>query len=145
MSSTTSTTTSPSNFQVIIDTALIEYTKQTGIDLAQNPFAHKLQHSDSPEVVLKLFQEREREFKEYRDRNRKWMSLLKPTVQVLHALSGTLGESISLVSCTSFILLTSLFDYYLTRCHFRQQRQSSLELISSLQYFPLLSSSVRYP
>jgi fungal STAND N-terminal Goodbye domain len=109
MSSTSSTTSSPSNFQLIIDTALNEYTKQTGIDLAQNPFAHKLQHSDSPDGVLKLFQERETEFEEYRDRNRKFINLLKPTVQVIHALSGTLGESISLVSCTRFTLPTPFF------------------------------------
>jgi fungal STAND N-terminal Goodbye domain len=139
-----SSTTSPYNFQLIFDAALDEYTKQTGIDLAQNPFAHKLQHSDSPEVVLKLFQEREREFKEYRDRNRKWMSLLKPTVQVLHALSGPLGESISLVSSTSFILLTSFFYYYFTRYLSRQQKQSSSGLMSSSQYVSQLSSSVRY-
>jgi fungal STAND N-terminal Goodbye domain len=144
MSSTTSTTTSPHNFQLIVDAALDEYTKQTGVDLAQNPLAHKLQHTDSSDGVLKLFQEREKEFKEYRDRNRKFINLLKPTVQVLHALSGPLGESISLVSCTSFILLTSLFDYYLNRYLFRQQRQYSSELMSSSQYVSQLSSSVWY-
>ena len=109
MSSTTSTTTSPHNFQLILDAALVEYTEQTGVDLAGNPFTHKLQHIDSSDGVLKLFQEREKEFKEYRDRNRKLINLLKPTVQVLHALSGPLAESISLVSCTSFILSASFF------------------------------------
>jgi fungal STAND N-terminal Goodbye domain len=99
-------TTSSSNFQLIINAALSEYTNQTGIDLAQNPFAHKFRHSDSPDAVINLFKERETEFKEYRDRNRKLINLLKPTVQVLHALSGTLGESISLVRYKSFILLT---------------------------------------
>jgi fungal STAND N-terminal Goodbye domain len=144
MSSTTSTTTSPHSFQLILDAALDEYTKQTGVDLAQNPFTHKLQHTDSSDGVLKLLQEREREFKEYRNRNRKLINMLKPTVQVLHALSGPLGESISLVSCTSFILSTSFFDYYLTRYLFRQQKRSSSELMSFSQYVSQLSSSVRY-
>jgi fungal STAND N-terminal Goodbye domain len=142
--SLTSTTTSPHNFQIILDAALDEYTKQTGVDLAQNPFAHKLQHIDSSDGVLKLFQEREREFKEYRDRNRKMINLLKPTVQVLHALSGPLGESINLVSCTSFILSTSFSDHYLTRYLFLQRKQSSSELMSFSQYVSQLSSSVRY-
>jgi hypothetical protein len=71
------------------------------------------------------------------------MNLLKPTVQVLHALSSPLGESISLVSRTSFILPTSFFDYYLTRYLFRQQKQSLSELMSSLQYVSQLSSLVR--
>jgi hypothetical protein len=99
MSLTTSTTTPPSNLCLIIDAALDEYTNQTGIDLTQIPFAQKIQQSDSPDHVIRLFQEREDEFKEFRDRNRKLINLLKPAVQVLHALSGTLGEAISLVSC----------------------------------------------
>jgi fungal STAND N-terminal Goodbye domain len=98
-----STTTLPSNFRLIIDAALDDYTKQTGIDLTQNPFACRIQQSDSPDHVMGLFQEREKEFKEYRDRNRKLINVLKPAVQVLHALSGTLGEAVSLVSCPSFL------------------------------------------
>jgi fungal STAND N-terminal Goodbye domain len=107
MSATTSTTTSPSNFRLIIDAALDEYTKQTGIDLTHNPFAYKLQHSHSPDRVLGLFQERAEQFKEYRDGNRKLINFLKPAVQVLHALSGTLGEAISLVSAPSSFLSSS--------------------------------------
>ena len=103
MNSTTSMTTSSSNFRLIIDAALDEYTKQTGIDLIRNPFAHKIQHFDSPESVLELFQERAKEFKEYRDGNRKLIDVLKPAVQILHALSDTLSEAVTLVSSTTFI------------------------------------------
>jgi hypothetical protein len=103
MSSTTSTTTSLSNFRIVINAALDEYTKQTQIDLTQNSFTYKLQQTDSPDDVLELFRERAKEFKEYRDGNRKLINFLKPTVHVLHALSGTLGESITLVSCRSFV------------------------------------------
>jgi fungal STAND N-terminal Goodbye domain len=107
MSATTSMTTSPSNFRLIIHAALDEYTKQTGIDLTQNPFAHKLQHSDSPDRLVGLFQDRAKQFKEYRDGNRKLINFLKPAVEVLHALSGTLGEAISLVSAPSSFLSRS--------------------------------------
>ena len=103
MSSTTSITTSPSNFRLVIDAALDNYKDQTGIDLTRNPSADKIQPSDSPDGVLKLFKEREKEFKDYRDRNRKFINFLKPAVQVLHALSGTLGEAISLVSRMALI------------------------------------------
>jgi hypothetical protein len=106
MNWTTSTATSSSNFRLIIDSALDEYTKQTGIDLTQNlnPFAHKIQHSDSPEVVLELFQERANEFKEYRDRNRKLINALKPAVQLLHTFSNILGEVITPVSTTPIVV-----------------------------------------
>jgi fungal STAND N-terminal Goodbye domain len=144
MSATTSTTPL-SNFRLIIDAALDEYTKQTGIDLTQNPFAHNFQHSDSPDRILELFQERAKQFKEYRDGNRKLINFLKPAVEVLHALSGTLGEAVG-VSCTRLVSPTLLFaDYLITgRSHFHQQKQSSSELMFSLQYVPPLSSSTRY-
>jgi hypothetical protein len=132
MSSMASTPTT-SGFPIIIDAALQEYTKQTGIDLTQNPFALKIQHSDSPDGVLGLFQEREKEFKEYRDGNRKLINCLKPVVQVLHALSGVLGETISIVSLTSFIFLISLFIESFSS-HFHHQKQSLLELMFSSQY-----------
>jgi fungal STAND N-terminal Goodbye domain len=103
MNQTTSTMTSPSNFRLIIDAALGEYTRQTGMDLILNPSAHIMQHSDSPESVLELFQERAKEFKEYRDGNRKLINVLKPTVQILHTFSGILGEAVPLVSSTTFI------------------------------------------
>jgi hypothetical protein len=103
MSSTISTTASPSNFRRIIDAALDNYKDQTGIDLTVNPSADKIQLSDSPDDLVKLFKEREEEFKSYRDGNRKLINFLKPAVQVLHALSGTLGEAISLVSRTDLI------------------------------------------
>jgi hypothetical protein len=100
--SLTASTTTTSSFPIIIGAALGEYTKQTGIDLTQNPFALKIQHSDSPDGVIGLFQERENEFKEYRDGNRNMINCLKPVVQVLHALSGVLGGAISLVSLMKF-------------------------------------------
>jgi len=98
MSSTTHTP--QSNFQLIVD-ALANYANQTGIDLSNNPFADKLQLSNSPDAIIELLHEREKAFKEYRDGNRKLISCLKPAVQVLHAFSGVLGESVSLVRSTA--------------------------------------------
>ena len=92
--------TPQSNFQLIID-ALANYANQTGIDLSNNPFADKLQLSNSPDAIIELLYDREKAFKEYRDGNRKLISCLKPAVQVLHAFSGVLGESVSLVRSTA--------------------------------------------
>jgi hypothetical protein len=98
MSSTTHTP--QSNFQLIID-SLANYANQTGIDLSNNPFADKLQLSNSPDAIIELLHDREKAFKEYRDGNRKLISCLKPAVQVLHAFSGVLGESVSSVRSTA--------------------------------------------
>ena len=99
MSSTEQATSSTSNFQLIID-ALADYAKITGIDLSNNPFASMIEHSNSPEAILQLLQERERAFKEYRDGDRRLISCLSPVVNVLQAFSGILGDAVSLVSVT---------------------------------------------
>ena len=81
MSSTVQVTPSTSNIQLIID-ALADYAEITGIDLSNNPFAAALEHSSSPEAILRLLQEREKAFKEYRDGNRRLISCLIPAVTV---------------------------------------------------------------
>jgi hypothetical protein len=57
MSSTGQTTSFLSNFQSIINAALADYTKQTGIDLTKDPFAEKIELSNSPGAILELLQE----------------------------------------------------------------------------------------
>ena len=93
-------TSSSSNVQLIIR-ALADYSKETGIDLSNSPFATALEQSNSPEAILQLLQQREKAFKEYRDVNRKLTNCLSPAVKVLQAFSGILGEAVSLVSYTS--------------------------------------------
>jgi hypothetical protein len=95
MSSTFHTTISCSNFQLIIDAALAEYSNQTGIDLSQEPFCEKLEQSNTPGAILELLQEREKAFKEYRNGNRRLINSLGPAVRVLHVFSRLLGEAIN--------------------------------------------------
>jgi fungal STAND N-terminal Goodbye domain len=103
MSSTGQATSSTSNIQLIID-ALADYSKMTGIDLSNNPFAAALEQSNSPETIFQLLQGRERAFKEYRDGNRRLINCLSSAVEVLQAFLGILGEAVSLVSYTCHIV-----------------------------------------
>jgi fungal STAND N-terminal Goodbye domain len=100
MSSTRQVTPSTSDIQLIIDAALADYAKITGIDLSKSSFTAILEQSNSPEAILVLLQERQKAFKTYRDRNRRLISCLSPAVTIIHAFSGILGEAISLVSVT---------------------------------------------
>ena len=110
MSSTQYTVTSTSNnFQLIIN-ALHDYAKRTGIDLTRHPSAMQLELLDSPDSILRIFQEREDAFREYRESNRSLINCLRPAVQSLHAFSGVIGEAASLVSCTCFTPF-SCFSY----------------------------------
>jgi len=93
-----STTVSSADFQPILDAALDSYAKQTGIDLRKHPSADKLQSCATSEDVLRLLQDREIAFKDYRDKHRKLINCLRPVVQVVQAFSGVLGEVAGLVS-----------------------------------------------
>jgi hypothetical protein len=107
--SSTGHTTPPSSLQLIID-ALGDHARLTGIDLSKNPFAEKLQLSNSPESILELLEERESAFQESHDRCRTLINCLSPVVHVLHAFSQTLGEAITLVSyaCPPVLLSVSV-------------------------------------
>jgi hypothetical protein len=86
-----------SGFQSILD-ALDGYMKLTGINLKENPFSDKVFGCGSPDSVLQLLQENVKAFKEYRDKNRKFIDCLSPVVQFVHAFSDILGEAAGLVS-----------------------------------------------
>jgi hypothetical protein len=112
-----------SNYQLIIN-ALTSYADRTGIDLSKNPFAEKIQLSNSPDAILELLHDREKAFKEYREGNRKLINRLAPAVEVLHAFSGVLGEAVSLVSNSASVPLpwlhtTSPGPFSTRKSHFR--------------------------
>ena len=99
MSSTSAVTTTDQatfsiSIQLVID-ALADYAKITGIDLSD---AATLEQSNSLEDILQLIQDREKDFNEYRNGNRRLISCLSPTVKVLQTFSGIMGEAASLVS-----------------------------------------------
>jgi hypothetical protein len=112
-----------SNYRLIIN-ALTSYADRTGIDLSKNPFAERLQLSNSPDAILELLHGREKAFKEYREGNRKLINRLTPAVEVLHAFSGVLGEAVSLVSKSASVPLpwlhtTSPGPFSTRKSHFR--------------------------
>ncbi|KAF8259339.1 hypothetical protein EI94DRAFT_1030402 [Lactarius quietus] len=77
-----------------------DYADKTGIDLFSNPFADRLDECDSIEAVVGLLEGQVKEFEEYREGNGGSMMLinwLRPVVEVVHTLSGVIGEVVSLV------------------------------------------------
>jgi len=133
-------TTSTSIFKVILDNALKDYTKKTGINLAKYDFARQIEGCNSPDEVLWLFGEKARQFEEHREGNRRLINWITPIVQVVHVLSGSLGEAINLVSCHTndqFALLVKRF----TRRYFLRQKQSLLGLMFSSSYVASLLAS----
>ncbi len=129
MSHTQSTSTPSFNFQIIFNNALKEYKKRTKKDLLKHPLADQLEACDSPSSIFVVLQQQVQDLNESQ-RNNEWLTKwLDPTVNVLHALSGTLGESVGIVSmrtwklsgtCTSHICLTGILackgDLYRSWC-----------------------------
>ena len=101
-----STEDSSSNFQSILDAALSDYAKQTGIDLTTHPSAQILQNCNSADAILELLGDKAKPFQAYRDGNRKLINCLKPVVQVLHGLSGILDEAATMVSPLNQLILS---------------------------------------
>jgi hypothetical protein len=97
MSSTGQATSSSDNIK-LINGALADYAKETGIDLSTNPFAAKFEQSKSPNAILQLLEEREKAFKEYRDGKRGLINCLNPAVTILHRFSGIISGAVGLVS-----------------------------------------------
>jgi hypothetical protein len=87
-------TSTPSNFQLILDNALKAYKKRTKKDLLTHPLADRLKACDSASSILTLLQEQVQELNESQASNTKW---LDPTVNVLLAFSETLGEGVGSV------------------------------------------------
>ena len=134
--------TSSANFQYIFDAALSDYAKQTKIDLATHPSAQSLQNCNSADAVFDLLQDRAKQFQDYRDGNRKLIDCLKPVVQVLHSVSGILGEVAAVVSgCGSSCLIRSHTYTSVSRFHSNLQRQFSLASMSSSRCVFSLPSS----
>jgi hypothetical protein len=99
-----SSATSSSSFQLIFDAAIVDYLEQTKVDLTNYPLAERLQSCQSADDVLDLLQVKAKQFKDYRDGNRKLIDRLKPLVHVLCAFSGVLGDAASMVSASSFTI-----------------------------------------
>src|SRR6266403_3170502 len=129
MSHSQSTSASSTHFQLIFNNALKEYKKRTKKDLLKHPLADQLEACDSPSSIFVVLQQQVQDLDESQ-RNNEWLTKwLDPTVNVLHAFSGILGEGVGIVSIRtwklseiwmSHICLTGILackgDLYRCRC-----------------------------
>jgi hypothetical protein len=90
-------TSSSSNFQLIINNALGRIQEAHKNDLLARPLASQLQHVYSPSAILAILQQQVRGLDQSHSGDDRWTRWLGPTVNILYALPGTLGEGTSLV------------------------------------------------
>ena len=116
MSSTPSTS---SNFQAILDAALAEYFKKTGKDLRNHPLASEIEACDSTESMLAIFRKQASTFDDFRNGDPKLIKCLRPFVSNLYAItrSPALTAAVSGVSLVSHAdLLCFLIIIYNPHC-----------------------------
>ena len=87
------------SFLLLYNSALQDYTTQTGTNLINHPFSKQLEKCESVESISSLLHENLRRFREFRTEDGKIIKSLKCTVRVLHTLSTStvLGEGIGLI------------------------------------------------
>ncbi|KAH9017152.1 hypothetical protein EDB84DRAFT_1566957 [Lactarius hengduanensis] len=90
----TSLLSSTPNFQPILDRALKEYRKRTGKELITHPLAEEIASCDSPKAILAVLQGKANELNQSQSGDERLTKWLTPTVNVLNALSATLGEGV---------------------------------------------------
>ncbi len=115
MSQLPSIASSSSNFQGIFCAAMKEYEKKTKKDLLAHPVTGQLQPCNTPADILAVLRDQVQQFEKSTSGVEKWTKWLNPTVNVLVALSGALGEGVGLVSLIWTTLLRATFLY----CTFR--------------------------
>ena len=97
MSHTQPAASSSSNFQPIFNNALKAYERRTKNDLLKHPLAAQLQACDSPSSILVLLRQQVQGLDRSQSSNNQLTKWLDPTINVLYALSETLGEGVGLV------------------------------------------------
>ena len=107
------TISGPLDWELLFQSALEEYEKETGINLVnlEHPLVAELERCDSLESITRVLQEKAQAFCEFRRNKPKGIELLKHAACALHVLSGmaALGESIGFVCRNGLLVLELLF------------------------------------
>src|SRR5712675_3206032 len=98
---TPSTSTSThSNFQSVLNSALEKYENKTKNKLLTHPLSTQLQSCNSPSEILSLLEGLVQQLAQHRTSDGRLRNWLNPTVNVLYAFSATLGGAVGLVNLT---------------------------------------------
>ena len=97
---------SNSNYRHIFSVALESYKKRTGSVLTSNPLLPRLKTCNSPDAVIALLREQIPGFDQSPSDNdsRRLSNWLNPTVNVIAAFSGTIGDTVGPVGPRLFHL-----------------------------------------
>jgi hypothetical protein len=124
-----SSSSSSSNFQIMINNALDMYKRRTKKDLLAHPLAIRLQSCNSPSAIIAILQEQVQGLDQSRGSEERWSKWLDPTVNVLQAFSSILEAGTSMVRFMIFVhsnrtilYLCNVTGLPTRECTFRRRR-----------------------
>jgi hypothetical protein len=103
---TPATTASSSNFNVVFEKALKAYKTKTKQDLTTHPLASQFRACNTPADILTVLQGQVNQFEQSRSADERLRRWLNPTVSVLYAFSGILGQGVGLVRDNYIVRIT---------------------------------------
>ncbi|KAI9454093.1 hypothetical protein F5148DRAFT_448005 [Russula earlei] len=135
MSHTRLTASSSSNFRLIFDDALKAYKKRAKKDLLSHPLATQLQACDSPASILALLHNQVQDFNQSRNNDERLFKWLDPMVNVLYALSATLGEGVGLVFSPAKVIFAGVGVLLLAAKDVRASQDTLVDIFERIECF----------
>ena len=130
----TASSSSSTNFQLVINNALDKYKKRTKNDLTTHPLAAQIQSCNSPSAILAVLQQQVHGLDQSRNSDERWSKWLDPTVNVIYVLSSTLAAGVSLVrlsrTCLRSAHSNSPGRYFLLRMSYSLGSAFSFQCVS---------------
>ncbi|KAI9434642.1 hypothetical protein H4582DRAFT_2130978, partial [Lactarius indigo] len=136
---TMSTSLQPSssipNIHPIFEKALKEYKKKTGKEISTHPLAEEINGCSSTEAILTVLQGKANELNQSQTSDERLTKWLTPTVNVLDALSSTLGEGVGTVFPPTKIIFSAMSILLVAAKGTAASRDVLIELFERIESF----------
>ncbi|KAI9431779.1 hypothetical protein H4582DRAFT_2132670, partial [Lactarius indigo] len=135
MSTSLQASSSTPNVHPIFEKALKEYKKKTGKELSTHPLAEEIQGCGSIEAILAVLQGKANELNQNQSSDERLTKWLTPTVNVLNALSSTLGEGVGTVFPPTKIIFSAMSILLVAARDTAASRDVLIELFERIENF----------
>ncbi|KAH9008479.1 hypothetical protein EDB84DRAFT_92310 [Lactarius hengduanensis] len=135
MSTSLQPSSSTPNFHPIFEKTLKEYKKKTGKELSTHPLAEEINGCSSIEAILTVLQGKANELNQSQSSDERLTKWLTPTVNVLNALSSTLGEGVGTVFPPTKIIFSAISILLVAARGTAASRDVLIELFERIENF----------
>ncbi|KAN0141646.1 hypothetical protein V8E53_000108 [Lactarius tabidus] len=135
MSTSQQASSTTPNFQPILDQALKEYKRKTGKELTTHPLADEINGCSSPDAILAVLQGKANELNRSQSSDERLTKWLTPTVNVLNALSTTLGQGVGTIFPPTQIIFAGINILLVAARDTAACRDALIELFDKIESF----------